>query len=621
MTLRSTVLFKETRPIIAAWCLVTIAATTPSFLLYKAGFWIGLPLLATLAFGYEFQQRTLLLLLSQPMERMRIWNTKWIVASVAVISSAALYGIQQWSYLRLNSALFLICGAWLILAISSSAFWTLVAKSTIGGLALTILNAAIVGAVAMLLNAVVEGASWDTGFRIRLSIILPVALGYSAFMIWLGRRKFARFEATGTFAGDDVLVSHPRLTRPFLGWLRCRPSGAVRNLLRKEIRVLWPVWLFTIVCVVLLAFLSGLQVVLGASTQSSINIPNVAVAVVALYGFLVLLLGGSVALGEEKALGARSWQLTLPISSTVQWLVKVLVVFLGTFIGLLVVVNSGRWVLGKPFVDALSGIGQSDWVGLLQFATLSIAAFWTASAVNGTVRAILWTIPAVFLISEAPNAAEIAVQGLRELGIFHHAATAYHTISFKYDVYGILIHNVSPLILIALALLLLLLESRRLFPREIPDNWMFTLRTLIRPALAIFFVAFVSLTLRVFAIQTWDEATTVFNEVHQDTRRLGLDLTGTDAAHPRQLTATETERVLSTENTRRWLGKTRISVFAGTPLDFAAKNPSATTTIFELPNGLRCTTSDLIGFRSKTRLPWGMTRCRDSQGNDVAPWR
>src|SRR5258706_1689310 len=108
MTVPSTVLLKETRPLLGPWFLVTLAGVTPVLLpfssyfgvfminlIYQAGFWIGLPLLATLSLGNEFQYGTVSMLLSQPVDRMKIWNTKWFVAVTPVISSAIAYSLEQ----------------------------------------------------------------------------------------------------------------------------------------------------------------------------------------------------------------------------------------------------------------------------------------------------------------------------------------------------------------------------------------------------------------------------------------------------------------------------------------------------------------------------------------------
>src|SRR5688500_1371092 len=52
--------------------------------LWPVTFVIGIALAAALPFGSEFQQRTMVLLMSQPMSRGRIWLEKWIVLAIAI---------------------------------------------------------------------------------------------------------------------------------------------------------------------------------------------------------------------------------------------------------------------------------------------------------------------------------------------------------------------------------------------------------------------------------------------------------------------------------------------------------------------------------------------------------
>src|ERR1035438_106068 len=104
-------LFKEARTLFPMWCAVTIAGSlrlvqrswpggmngifgypnaieAATFL----GFCVGIPLLATLALSSEFQYGTFHSLLSQPIDRLRIWGEKMSVTIVAVLSAALVFG-------------------------------------------------------------------------------------------------------------------------------------------------------------------------------------------------------------------------------------------------------------------------------------------------------------------------------------------------------------------------------------------------------------------------------------------------------------------------------------------------------------------------------------------------
>src|SRR5437016_9629912 len=114
MSAKTTRILKEARSLFWPWCAVIIAGALPLLEQTQAalkkgallwgvynwiepvsflGFVLGIPLLATLPMGNEFQHRTLPLLLSQPISRMEIWSEKLSVTIVAVVSVALVFCI------------------------------------------------------------------------------------------------------------------------------------------------------------------------------------------------------------------------------------------------------------------------------------------------------------------------------------------------------------------------------------------------------------------------------------------------------------------------------------------------------------------------------------------------
>jgi hypothetical protein len=83
-------------------------------------------------------------------------------------------------------------------------------------------------------------------------VISSVAIScYAGVMLWLGWRTLARFQATGGMGGDDLLMADPNvMPGAWARWLRSRSSGVVLNLIRKELRLLRPVWLFSLLAAV-----------------------------------------------------------------------------------------------------------------------------------------------------------------------------------------------------------------------------------------------------------------------------------------------------------------------------------------------------------------------------------
>ena len=103
MSSRTTRMMKEARALFRPWCGVVILCALPlihsshDFLhryyislsdISGVSAFLGIPMLAILSLGNEFQHRTLSLLLTQPVSRMKIWGEKLSVTFVAVLSAA-----------------------------------------------------------------------------------------------------------------------------------------------------------------------------------------------------------------------------------------------------------------------------------------------------------------------------------------------------------------------------------------------------------------------------------------------------------------------------------------------------------------------------------------------------
>ena len=81
-------------------CVAAASSTVSTWLRYSGlAFLLGIPLLATLPFGNEFQNRTFSLLLSQPVSRMEIWREKLSVTVIAVLSAVLVFSLASGSAL------------------------------------------------------------------------------------------------------------------------------------------------------------------------------------------------------------------------------------------------------------------------------------------------------------------------------------------------------------------------------------------------------------------------------------------------------------------------------------------------------------------------------------------
>jgi polyhydroxybutyrate depolymerase len=432
MTAKTMRIKKEARALFRPWCAVMILCALPLFPISRTlsetsvvFCCLGIPMLATLSLGYEFQHRTLSLLLIQPVGRMVIWGEKMSVALVAVLSAALVFCYGWRSALQQDPRLWVVVGIFLIATVPSATFWTLLTRSTIGGF---LLNGIFPYIVMLVHWEMIFGpnpssvpsttALWTTAFA---------ALCYAGVMLWLGGRKLARFQVAGGMAGDDLLMAGASvMPKGWSGWFRCRPTGAVLNLVRKELRLLRPVWLISFLG---LAYLTGLTIfrfiLLRESADASpVGMHLVLYTPVILFTPLIAILAGSLSLWEETALGTQSWQMTLPVSARRQWLIKLVVALFTGLVGavllpVFVMVVLGL-ICGSPFMfvdQAMSGLviagGSTGLAGgpilgllfifvdqtipglLLTALLLTVASFWCACAVKGTVRAALWFAPAM----------------------------------------------------------------------------------------------------------------------------------------------------------------------------------------------------------------------------------
>jgi type II secretory pathway pseudopilin PulG len=310
-----------------------------------------------------------------------------------------------------------IAEVWVIAAIASATFWTLITRSTVGGVALTIAAQLF---ISLALNLVREryGIEYlSLGGTIAVPTVILTYLCYAGLMLWLGWRTLARFQVTGGMAGDNLVMTGPDvIPRAWAGWLRCRPSEPLLNLIRKELRLLRPVWLITLLAAVGWACLAWLSL---APRRGLINDLHYGADGVGMAGVLIVaILAGSLSLGEEKTSGTHAWQMTLPVSVFRQWLVKLFMALFTGFVCALMVpalaLNLGRSLFGAHFVfvDASS---RGLWAAVM---LLTFASFWCACAENSTVRAVLWVFPVVFTVGFAIEFGEWTAYKLVNLVIF-----------------------------------------------------------------------------------------------------------------------------------------------------------------------------------------------------------
>ena len=573
MNAKTTRILKEARPLLWPWCAVATAGVLPLVQplhsiadISSIGFFLGIPLLATLSLGNEFQHRTLSLLLTQPVDRMEIWGEKLSVTVVAVLS-ATLVCFFGWRVAGLlpDPRELVVAGAYIIATIAAATFWTLVARSTLGALVLNFLFPSFMIIVwANLPERIREsGHPFLPATNTGVSIAAFFFLCYAGVMLWLGRRMLARFQVTGGMAGDDLLMAGPNvMPGALVGWFRCRPTGAFLNLIRKEFRLLRPLWLITQlevlgwICLTMFRFVP--------ERGSTRNLP-VAVVIVGAFSILIAILAGSLSLGEERTSGTHSWHMTQPVPARRQWLIKlVMAIFTGVVCGVLLptlVLIAGGLIFGSPFkfVDP-----HAEMVWLLTVSLLSFASFWCACVVDGTVRAVLWLFPMMGALLLAGRFGDWVAPELMGFVVsrFDPFADFRFTNLISNILYG---RYATPAMFATLlfvpTLLLGVMQSYRLFRAQLQDSAMSVIRCLLPLAIVAFLCSFSLAAFVAFVDHAKQQMWTLFHETHEAIEKIQPGTAKLDAAHPLELTVEDLAKASPlSERTRHWLGNSSITV-------------------------------------------------------------
>jgi len=469
-------------------------------------------LIPALIFGVEFQSGTLPLLLSQPIERSRIWKEKLLVGLAALCVIGGFLGLVH-ELLKLpaginfttavidalwpgheiiaerrteldNGGYWLLGMTFMLATLCSAGLWTLTAGSTIGGAVLSLASQFL---PILALVAILE--RFEVAEPTQMRIIEAAALLYSGIFYWLGYRKFKRFELRQGTASEAGLSGKAHGFFGSIGgeWLRCRPTGAMTNFIRKELWLHKPLFMIA-------GLLTGgwlitfLLFCLQPGRKEFYD--GVFVGLTAVYIALITVLAAVLPLGEERALNLADWQLTLPMSRTIQWGMRLgiaLVVMIG--LGFLVPLVLSWIISGQTTVGLYYAIREKD-TGLLLLLFFAVGlfsmGFWAINVVQNTVRAVVTSlviVPCIYGLGAA------SAQLAREFGgaesqllmvLYSNGLISLHEAG-SFD-WGRFIFVTSSVVLIAIALI----QSLRSFRR--PEH---TRREMVRSALAFVLAAVV----------------------------------------------------------------------------------------------------------------------------------
>jgi hypothetical protein len=364
--------------------------------------------IAALPFGTEFLHKTFPLVLSQPVSRAQIWKDKLIAGSGAVVIPVVVLVLVQFtaqaasgfilrrrggevSGLNAPWEMALSAVALLLPTLGSVGYWTLLARSTLGGIVFT----AFAQLIFFGLLAFISGQP-DAG----PAFFGVIGVLYGAVFFLLSWRKFAGLELSHVSPGDSLGANSLTARPSGLAWLRCRPTSGIFNLVRKEIQLQRPLFIIAIIMLTLWLLTYAWQL-LEPTRKTH---PEIIFALtIGFYIPLVSFLAGSISLGEEKNLAIVGWHLSFPISVRRQWAVKLAVGF-GTWVllGLLLpfcLTRVGE-ALGGPRIFNEAAI--ESWLPISLFMTHVYAfSFWAMTLFSNTVRAVIGGLVTVMALCGA----------------------------------------------------------------------------------------------------------------------------------------------------------------------------------------------------------------------------
>lgn len=272
-------------------------------------------LLAAIPVGAEFQQRTMPALLSQPIARPDLWQTKSVILAAALLVHTLLF-VAAGLVARLtpDHPRWLIAGFLAALAWATAPYWTLLTRSLLAGVVFTIaIPVLFLSATAGAVEWVQAGRTWSPQLESTVTVgwLLAGLLG-GAVAARQARHRWLILEAPDAAASEATTFFPSRSLR---GNRAAKPRSWFLTLVFKELRLQE----FSLGALAITLLLFGVRSL----------VPPTSLTYDLLYGLLVLmgsitvLLAGSTAIAEERRLGTLESQVLLPVPRFTQWLLKV----------------------------------------------------------------------------------------------------------------------------------------------------------------------------------------------------------------------------------------------------------------------------------------------------------
>jgi hypothetical protein len=386
---------KELRALAGPWaaCVVMILALAalgsrhPSLVpLVVPTYIIGLTVLGAMSIGHEYTNRTLAVLLAQPMIRGHLLLLKLTVLAAALATFAGLFTLLFWGDPHV-APLWMIVGLPVLCGLFAAPWLTMATRSATAGALFTMAIPGMCFTASALLYFLAYRRAPTAD--VETAVASTIALAFSAVGAVLGWRGFIRLEAMdGAAAG----VRMPE-------WLAARTASTavaaasrrhgVWELLKKELRL--QQLTLVVAALYVLSFLTvrWLQpYVVAWLAFSPDKIDDIMGAVMFFYPFMIVMLTGSLASAEERQLGTLEWQMLLPVAAWKQWAVKV-----GVVLALSLIVT-----LGAPslFFDVRVRFKIVRLELAVLVATLATGSLYVSSLCASGLRALVISVAATF---------------------------------------------------------------------------------------------------------------------------------------------------------------------------------------------------------------------------------
>lgn len=315
---------------------------------------LGCAAIAATTFGHELAAGTLDRLLTQPIERARIWREKMAVLGAALAPFflgalvAALWNYRNSEYSLgygdRNSEYSLAYGVYALIpicAFCTAPALTLISRSPAGAVLFTLAIPCALDRVAVFFSGLSDPAasSFDPG-RQRAYYFLWIFGVYCVGALALGYQRWLHFEmAKGARRKFAWRSAEPQL-------IISKPSRSPErrnvylSIVLKELRLqqlsflLFGVFLLVQVLTLIPAVAAPLLETYGVGNGQAADYSDYFMAILFLYVVVLPMVVGGIAIAEENNLGSREWHLALPLSVTRQWLAKLgVVLVLSLFLG------------------------------------------------------------------------------------------------------------------------------------------------------------------------------------------------------------------------------------------------------------------------------------------------